>query len=87
MAKNIRITKANQLAINLIEATWNDLQLYQNLLKEDPECKIFKDMRERKGQQWNTMTDLLAHMNGISFIDMNKCKNYKIMAANYNESL
>jgi hypothetical protein len=86
MAKNIRITKANQIAVNLIEAAWNDLQLYKRLAHEDPHTKIYDEMRQAKGRQWNHMTDLLAAMNGMSFYEMNQSDNYKKMAAIYNES-
>ena len=85
MAKNIRITKANQIAINLIAKSNHELDRYarwEREAKEEGDDKLLKTWKESYTwtlKKWSAQTDMLAAMNNIDFCDMVKSENYHEM--------
>jgi hypothetical protein len=88
MAKNIRITKANQIAVNLIAKSNDEMQKYATWRKEayaksdDKLAEMWGDLYESTLKTWSAQTNLLAKMNKISFCDMVTSSNYHTMLEN-----
>ena len=91
MAKNIRITKANQIAITEIVRSKNDLEHYDNRRlfaskNGDPElADLYADLYQTALKTWSAQCNLLAKMNNMDFTDLVTSKNYHTMvdAASY----
>jgi len=91
MAKNIRITKANQIAINEIVRSKNDFQHYDNrrlfASKNGDEelAELYGNQYETALTKWSAQCNLLAKMNNMDFCDLVSSANYRTMvdAASY----
>jgi len=85
MAKNIRITKANQIAINHVAKSNSELDRYSRWIdeaKEEGDEKLLNTWKESYTwalKKWSAQTDMLAAMNNLDFCDMVKSKNYHEM--------
>lgn len=94
MAKNIRLTKANKIAINRIFATKQLMNGYgksAQLSKQDGDEKNYKhfnDIYNKYLDKWVTEMDLLAEMNGMTWLELVDSKNYMDMRiANRHENI
>lgn len=94
MAKNIRLTKANKIAINRIIATKQLMNGYgksAQLAKQDGDEKNYKhfnDIYNKYLDKWVTEMDLLAEMNGMTWLELVDSKNYMDMRiANRHENI
>jgi thymidylate synthase len=85
MAKNIRITKANQIAVNLIAKSNNEMKKYDEWKKEayaksdDKLAEMWGNLYENELAKWSAQTNLLAKMNNLDFCDMVTSSNYHTM--------
>jgi len=85
MAKNIRITKANQIAINEIVISKNDLEHYDNRRlfaskNGDTElAELYDKVYQTALKTWSAQCNLLAKMNNMDFTDLVTSENYHTM--------
>lgn len=92
MAKKIRITKANQIAVNNIRASKRECNVarekiaYWTKLNDDQikdaevNIKMYEDSYDRYVTIWNAQIDMFAEMVGLDFLEVIQDDNYRIMA-------
>jgi|DEB0MinimDraft_10_1074344.scaffolds.fasta_scaffold50250_2 hypothetical protein len=85
MAKNIRITKANQIAVNEIISVDKEMRQFEDWRDNARErgdeklAELWQGHYKSELRTWSAMINLLAKMNNLSFTDMVMSDNYHTM--------